>query len=291
VLALSGCALTLSEADVFAPQRAAQNTVTINDDAGLRIEDNVAQPGLWAELGYTFTASELSVPSGRIALQRMERADAQGPLIVYCGGTAFDWQEHGAAVSYFLGAHGDLLFWNYPGYGGSDGAPSVANLRNSFPALADEIARQRGPDQPLILWGHSLGGFVCAELAARLGGLDGLDAVILEASAPSATAAARYLPGPLLRGVVRPRLPDAMAGLDVVRALSSLDVPVLVLGGGRDDVLPVRLSQQLADGLQGRPAPVQYEEFADADHFTISWQDGFPEVVEDFIGSLREDRP
>ena len=88
--------------------------------------------------------------------------DTDGPLVVYFGGNA---EEVSANLWPWLQRQATVLLVNYRGYGDSDGAPSERVL------VADAIAnvhwlRERHPNRPLVLLGHSLGTGVAA-LAAQ----------------------------------------------------------------------------------------------------------------------------
>ena len=121
---------------------------------------------------------------------------------------------------------------------------------------------QRAGDRPLVLWGHSLGGFVCAQMAARS---RGVDAVILETTAPNVRAVAREW-APLGLGRIVP-IQSELKRFDTPEALQDFGGPVLIIGGGRDRVLPVTLSRELAESLPG----ATYLELPEATHYSAGF--------------------
>ncbi|WP_366523817.1 alpha/beta fold hydrolase [uncultured Algimonas sp.] len=151
--------------------------------------------------------------------------------------------------------------WDYPGYGDSSGVADVASVERAAAALVPLI-EARAAGRPLVYWGHSLGGFVCSSLAARSARVD---AVVLETTAPSVRAVAEaWTPGGL---PLRVTYDEALLAYDIPAALADVDAPVLILGGGRDRVLPVGLSRQLAAALP----EATYLELPDATHFSTGF--------------------
>ena len=94
----------------------------------------------------------------------------------------------------------------------------------------------RVPDRARrILSGHSLGGPVAAEVALRGGGAA---ALVLESAFTSVTEMT------VLGGLVTQRM-------DLVTKLRQLDLPVLIVHGTEDSVVPPAMAQQLYDTVRG----------------------------------------
>ncbi|MEO0982508.1 MAG: alpha/beta hydrolase [Pseudomonadota bacterium] len=282
LIALVGCALHVDEEDVFLPWMAEGTSFTVTDDeTGVIFERNRPAAGL-------FEAAELDIRDGvfdsalgPLAYRLARGPDPDAPLLVHCGGNSFDVPSHGDLAIWKLAPHGDALVWDYPGYGDSAGDATVADFRVAVAALAETIAGfRRTPDQRVVLWGHSLGGFVCSELAAAA---PVIDAIIFEASAPSAPAASKYLAPAPLRPFVRVRLSDEIASFDNVAALSKRPIKALVLGARKDRILPVQLSRALRTSLEDAGHAVTYFEFRDSNHFHVGFQPDLPEVVSHFL--------
>lgn len=128
-----------------------------------------------------------------------------------------------------------VLLVDYRGYGGNPGAPSEAGLaRDARAAVA--FLRERGfePERTLYV-GESIGTGVAAQLAVT----DPPAGVLLRSPFPSMAAlAATHVPRPLT-WLLRERYRTA-------DALRDSEVPVLVLHGDEDDVVPSRLSAAVA---------------------------------------------
>lgn len=233
-------------------------------------------------------AFTLSVPVAGAAGADKVVSGAVRPLIVTCGGNATD--RYNAGVSYAQKAlrWGDVLHFDYPGYGDSQGTPSAEGFESGTDVVRAEVARVAA-GRPVIYWGHSLGGFVCTDLAT---GTPGLAGIIIETSARNATEVARSWTPFWARPIARVRVAESLAGYDNAATAAVTGVPVLVLGAGQDDTLPVELSRSLADALRGLGAPVTYAEFPEAQHWNVPRQPAFTTTLDPFFQSLKpENQP
>lgn len=129
-----------------------------------------------------------------------------------------------------------ILVWDYPGYGASGGRPSEQGLYAGARAALQYLRGRPDVDPSrILLWGHSLGSAVAAEVAAG----EQVAGLILQAPLASVLEMGRDLLGPLWHVARRmPALPaqryESLAKLSRVRA------PVLILHGTADEVIPVR---------------------------------------------------
>lgn len=259
--ALAACTIDVTEDAVFAPNEAARRSV--GGSMTLDGEDRLPP-------GVALTHRRIDAPFGTVATTLAD-APAQDRLIVACGGNAADRRRSGVRYLSERLPYGDVLIFDYPGYGDSEGAATAADMRAAVEALAASL-RARGR-RDAIAWGHSLGGFVCAELVAAAPALFG--GVVLETTAPSTRAFAEaYVPW-YARPVVRLDVQEELAAFDSVAALSGFDGRVLVLGAGEDRQVPVRLARDLADGLEAVGVDVTYAEFPEAGHETVASAPGF----------------
>ena len=129
------------------------------------------------------------------------------------------------------------LVFDWRGYGKSEGRPSESGLfRDALAAYA--FARTISDD--IAVYGESLGGPYAAYVAAHRK----VRCVVIENSFPSLRAIGNALYRPLPLGWFVP------FALDTVRWLNAANVPVLVLHGRNDAVIPFALGQQLYDNLR-----------------------------------------
>ncbi|MFN4023540.1 MAG: alpha/beta hydrolase [Hyphomonas sp.] len=268
---LAGCSLPLDEQAVFHPPPVAAG----RGDLSIRNE---------AALGAGVTHGRLSAAGLSIAVTRIrqEGLDPQAPLILVCMGNAADRIRGGAAYAANLMAYGDVLLFDYPGYGDSTGMPTAANLMAIRAALIRH-AEEEADGRPILLWGHSVGGFVCAQLAELS---DQVAGIVLETTAADAEEAAAAIK-PWYLPFLRLRVSDSLASFDTPAALGVFPCPVLVIGAGRDNVLPVSLHRSLARRLEAAGVQTTYLEFAGAGHNDASRQPGFATEAAPFLEGVR----
>lgn len=305
---LSACVVRIDEARVFQPQRA--NT----------LGGEVPGPGFWGEtvfynpdVSLTLNSSfdgervDIDIPAGTLDPAEIEhgkftavgaaiawtyaaRPAAQArPLIIHCGGNSFDRWNFGLLALLKLLDFGDVVLFDYPGFGYSEGPadsgaqnrtePSVAAFVAMEPVFRQFVDEQFGA-RPRIYWGHSLGGFVCARLSVRDPASIGL---VLEATAATPQEAADAQPPAFMRPFVRVALDPVFDPFDTVSTLNSFAPPVLVLAGEKDRTLPARLSRHLYDDLKAQGLDVDFEAFSGVGHTNIPTAPGFAEKMRAFL--------
>ena len=136
----------------------------------------------------------------------------------------------------FRDAGFNVLAVDYRGYGRSSPRLPSENSVYEDAEAAWNWLDARVPDRAKrILYGHSLGGPVAAEVALRGGGAA---ALVLESAFTSVTEMT------VLGGLVTQRM-------DLVAKLRQLDLPVLIVHGTEDSVVPPAMAQQLYDTVRG----------------------------------------
>lgn len=268
ILVLEGCSYQISERTVFRPveenRRPADAEMTLDGEDGLPQSISVTHQRLLSTIG-PIAVTLFDTQSDR--------------LIIHCGGNATDRKTDGVSYAEKVLPYGDVLLFDYPGYGDSGGEPITEHFEiftEEIASLAKDMGRA-----DIAVWGHSLGGFVCAQIADQLD--VALHEVVFEATAPSAAAVANVWTPWYAKPFVRVKINDGLKRFDNIQPLRDFSGRVLVLGAGQDEQLGVKLSRQLFRELQDAGANVRYEEFDDATHFSISTQKNFSSVIEDFL--------
>jgi len=200
-------------------------------------------------------------------------AGAPSPLVVFFHGNAerIDQQEH--LVSFYHRQGVSVLLPEYRGYGVSDGTPSEAAILGDAAWLLERaLARPEVDGARLVFHGRSLGGALAAGLARR----HRPQAIVLESAFHSAAMMARrYLAPPWLL-----RHP-----LDTAEALGAIGgVPVLLMHGRRDEIVPVAHARRLA-GVAGTE-PVLFEAGHNDFPGSGAWA-RYEAVVAEFLGRHR----
>ena len=131
-----------------------------------------------------------------------------------------------------------VLLFDYRGYGRSDGSPdepgTYADARAAYRFL---VETKRIPPQSLVIFGESLGAAVATQLALE----QPVRALVLESPftsiADMARAAYPFLPP--VRGLIRTRY-------ETLAKAGRLEMPLLVLHGERDGIVPLAQENLLA---------------------------------------------
>lgn len=256
-VALAGCIpVNVPEGAFFYPEARLQAENIV-------LEDGQPWPG----------AEVLSIPypGGAVGVTRIRTGEARTPLILFCGGNMFRRRVNTFSAARKLTPFGDVLMFDYPGYGDTPGTADVAGFRAAGEAVAAAARAQADAEgRPLIAWGHSLGGPICAE-AARV---TRADALVLEATTPSARAAVHQQAG-MMRPFLRFDIAPGLAAINIPASLEGYAGRVVVLEAGKDDTLPPQLSQALARDLTAQGVQVQRLVFPAAGHNDIGRQPDF----------------
>ena len=130
-----------------------------------------------------------------------------------------------------------VLLMDYRGYGGNPGTPSEDGLAADADAAVPALSELGYPPDRTVYFGESLGSGVVAELHTR----HPPAAVALRSPFPElADVGAHHYPWLPVRTLLRDRFP-------VASHLAGSDVPVTVIYGDRDSVVPTALSARVAD--------------------------------------------
>lgn len=130
-----------------------------------------------------------------------------------------------------------VLLLDYRGYGGNPGTPSEDGLAADADAAMAALVELGYPPDRTILLGESLGTGVVAALGSRTppAGL-----VLRSPFTELAAVGSHHYPWLPVRLLLRDRFP-------VSEHLASTEVPVTVIHGDRDTIVPTALSEQVAD--------------------------------------------
>lgn len=178
---------------------------------------------------------ELKTPDGETVLVWYGKAQPGKPTLLYFHGNAGSFEFRTERIRRYMARGIGMYMMTYRGYGGSSGEPSeranVADGKLAYDALVADGVQP----QDIIVYGESLGTGIAVQVAAekKVGGL------ILDAPYSSLVDAAEvhypYLPARLL-------MTDRY---DSMAYIGRVTVPLLVLHGELDGVVPITLGRKL----------------------------------------------
>lgn len=157
-----------------------------------------------------------------------------------------------------------VFLFDYRGYGRSSGSPSEQGLYEdalaAYGHLTDTLHIQ---PQRIVLFGRSLGAAIAGMVASQRPAAG----LILESAFPSVEAMARVhyfgLPAHWLLA----------ARYDLVERLKHVSVPVLVIHGDQDEIVPINLGRQVFEAAR---APKSFYLVQGADHNNLYLVGGGP---------------
>ena len=233
---------------------------------------------VFVPLGEPGAPAEADVPDMRVV--RYETADglmlegwfkppAGRATIVYFHGNAGHFGERAFKARYFMDRGYGFLLASYRGYAGNPGRPSEAGVYRDGRAALDFLAGEGIAPADTVIYGESLGTGVASQMACE----HDAAALVLEAPFSSLVdVAARHYWWTLARWAVRDRF-------ESVRRIADIGMPLLIVHGGRDRVVPLKFGKRLfAAALE----PKELRILPAAGHADL-YDFGAAEIVDEFI--------
>ena len=222
----------------------------------MSLRGTLTRPFIFPAPNYRFTPA---LPGGKMLSVRGERtaygyyAKAGKRLVVFFHGNGEVMGSMQDLAAMMLAQGMSVLLAEYPGYGyAAAHTASEANLYADSQRLLETVQRDyQHRKEDTLLWGFSLGTGVAVEMAAR--GLGG--SALLMAPFTSMVELAEKHFTPLARLLVVDRFDSAAKA-------STIQLPVLLVHGDRDQVIPISQARSLAGLFKNS----QLLEVAGADH-------------------------
>ncbi|MDP9194983.1 MAG: alpha/beta hydrolase [Acidobacteriota bacterium] len=185
---------------------------------------------------HTFTTTD----GVKLHAWRFDAKSADAPVMIWFHGNAGNLTDRAEMAVEHAKRGISVFVFDYRGYGKSEGRPTESKLFLDSIAAFDFV-RGNGA-KTIVLYGESVGGPYAAFVAKERKGL--VQSVILENSFPSLKDMGNALYRPLPLGWTAP------FALRTTAWLNEAGVPVLVMHGMRDAVIPYALGKKLYDGLR-----------------------------------------
>ncbi len=184
---------------------------------------------------------ELAMPDGARLVAWYSMPLPGQPTLLYFHGNAGGLHSRAERIKRYATRGVGVFMTSYRGYSGSSGSPSeAANVADAIEAY-DTLVRDGVRPADIVLYGESLGSGVALQVAAQRP----VSGVILDAPYTSMVAMAQRT-YPILP--VRALLADRY---ESDRHIVRLKVPLLVLHGAQDELIPVTMGQALHAAATG----------------------------------------
>ncbi len=191
-------------------------------------------------------------------------AGPSSPVILWCHGNAGNVSHRIENIRQLYQRGISVFIFDYRGYGRSTGVPSEAGLYQDALVSYDYLIHQRrvSPNR-LILFGRSLGSCIAGEVAVQR-----LSAgLIVEGAFPSIQSMSDHhyfgLPARWVMDVE----------FNFIQKVRALVIPLLVIHGERDSVVPIGLGRQVFDAAD---EPKQWYVVLGAEHNNVPFVGGEP---------------
>lgn len=228
------------------------------------------------QFGVDYEPITISTSDGEQLRAWLMRAPAPRATIVYFHGNGGNLSIWAPILSGVARRGFSVLAVDYRGYGLSTGRPSERGLYRDVEATVARAWQAFDGKVPMVYWGRSLG----ATMAAYAATMRQPRGLILESGFPDARSVIRSSPPLLLLSIF------SSYRFATARHLQSVNMPVLVIHGDRDSVIPYSLGQALFEGIKGTKTFVTV---AGGDHNDLAPPDPQPywAAVERFVQSLQ----
>ena len=203
-----------------------------------------------------------------------------GPAVLVCNGNGGDRTGRAPLAAALHRAGLSVLLFDYRGYGENGGSPTEEGLALDAAAARDWLADRAEVDhRRLVYFGESLGAAVAVRLATQQHSTYAPAAVVLRSPFTSLADVGRvhYPWLPLQRPLLLDRYPS-------LAHIIGLTVPLLVIAGDRDTIVPTSLSRRLFDAA---PEPKRFVLIPGADHNDPQLL-GDGQMTGEVVGFLRE---
>lgn len=184
------------------------------------------------------------------------------PVLLWCHGNAGNVSHRLENIRQLYQRGISVMIFDYRGYGQSTGEPSEAGLYQDALASYDYLIQQRriSPER-LIIFGRSLGSSVAGEVAIRRTSAG----LMLEGSFPSIQAMSDHhyfgLPAQWFMDV----------DFNLAQKVRMLQVPLLVIHGEQDSIVPMALGRQVFEAAQ---EPKRWYAVSGAEHNDVPFVGG-----------------
>jgi uncharacterized protein len=199
--------------------------------------------------------------------------------VLYFGGNEFRLDREGKpVVESFAKAKVDIVIFDHRGYGRSDGTPTAELLKTDAVNLY-RFVRSKSKNR-VVVYGLSMGSFVAASVAQT----EPIDGLVLEGAPTNVEDQVRALFPWYISPFVHPKLAAELLAIDNVKALRIYNGPLLLLTGGKDELVPSSLQRSLYE--QAKTSRKEIQVFPAYGHKGLIESVEFPIVLRQFLTNV-----
>jgi uncharacterized protein len=216
---------------------------------------------------------ELATPDGARIIGWHAPAPPGRPTVLYFHGNGGGLANRAMRLARYQNAGLGILMMSYRGYSGSTGSPTETNNIADARLAYDHLAEQGLKPSDIFLYGESLGSGIAVQLAAAVP----VAGVILDAPYTSIVE---------VGAKAYPILPLSWLMVDRYesdRRIASINAPILILHGARDEVIPPDMGQRMY-ALAREPKRIVV--FPEGRHVDLD-NYGAVEIVRSWIDNVR----
>ena len=219
------------------------------------------------------------------------RGEAHG-TVLYLHGNAQNISAHFANVAWMPAAGFNVLTFDYRGYGGSQGRPTLAGVQLDIDAALRLLLERPDVDADrIIVFGQSLGGALAIYYVAHSEYRSHIRAVIADSAFADYRQVAREKMADFFVTWPLQWLPDYTVDNDYAprAAVAAIaPIPLLLIHGNRDSIVSPHHSKMLYDAAQ---EPKAYWEIPDRGHIQALRDAAVRKRLADFLLDQTLDRP
>ena len=151
------------------------------------------------------------------------------PTLLYFHGNSFDIGERAYRIKRYIKHGWGVMLFPWRGFSGNDGKPSEKNLYKDAESVINWLKNYKNTDEKdIVIYGESLGTGVAVEIATRYN----FKSVILEAPFTSIYDIA------IKRYKIYPFKFLILDKFDNLSKINSIKIPILIISGKKDEVVP-----------------------------------------------------
>ncbi|MFM7084521.1 MAG: alpha/beta hydrolase [Hyphomicrobium sp.] len=210
---------------------------------------------------------EITAADGTKILTWWANAQPKKYTLLYFHGNGGSLSSRSERIQDFMGKGYGIVMMTYRGYSGTDGTPSEKSNISDARIVFNSLREAGIPENQIILYGESLGTGIALQIAAE----KNIAGLILDAPYTSMVDLAE---------LHYPQLPSRLLMRDRYENLKfakKISVPLLVVHGEADEVVPVEMGNEIASAVKGPSKILTFPGAGHSDHYQFG---SFNKIIE-----------